>query len=109
MIHMYNVGVIGDYYSICGFSALGFNIFPVESAEQASVELKKLASDKYGIIFITEQFMQELNYDCAVYDDQTVPCIIPIPALGSVAGSGELRLRRYVEKAIGSDVLFVEE
>ena len=40
---MYNIGVIGDYESICGFSAAGFRIYPVETGRQAADALHTLA------------------------------------------------------------------
>ena len=109
VICMYNIGVIGDYDSICGFSALGFDTFPVESAEQARKELRMLANNDYGIIYITEPFMEELETDCALYNDKPVPCIIPIPACTGNTGYGESRLRHCVERAVGSDIIFGEQ
>jgi len=104
-----NIGVIGDYDSICGFSAVGFHIFPVESAEQAKKALRKLANGGYGIIYMTEPVMEELDADCARYGEQPSPCIIPIPACTGMTGFGESRLRHFVEQAIGSDIIFEGE
>lgn len=106
MIYMYNIGVIGDYDSICGFSAVGFKIFPVESAEQARKTLKTLANHDYGIIYITEPLMEELKEDCARYSEQVTPCIIPIPSCTGVTGFAQSRLRSCVEQAVGSDIIF---
>ena len=106
---MYNIGVIGDYDSICGFSALGFDIFPVDSADRARKALKNLAGSEYGIIYITEPFMEELEADCALHNEQPAPCIIPIPACTGVTGFGESRLRHCVERAVGSDIIFGEQ
>ena len=105
-MYMHNIGVIGDYDSICGFSALGFDIFPVESAEQARKELRTLAGGEYGIIYITEPFMEELAADCAAYNEKPAPCIIPVPACTGITGFGESRLKRCVEQAVGSDIIF---
>ena len=106
VIHMYSIGVIGDYESVCGFSALGFSIFPVESAEQARKELNHLVSNGYGIIYITETYMEKLQFECARYNEQTTPCIIPIPACTGITGFGEQRLKDCVERAVGSDIIF---
>ena len=106
MICMHSIGVIGDYDSICGFSAVGFHIFPVESAQQAGEELKRLANSGYGIIYITEPFMDALPSDCALYDGKAIPCIVPVPACTGVTGFGISRLKRYVEQAVGSDIIF---
>ena len=106
---MYSIGVIGDYDSICGFSAVGFDIFPVDSVEQARKKLKALAGSGYGVIYMAEPFMEELEADCALYDERPAPCIIPIPACTGVTGFGESRLRHCVEQAVGSDIIFGEQ
>ena len=103
---MYSIGVIGDYDSICGFSAVGFRVFPVETGEQAKVALHTLADEGYGIIYVTEPFLEGLRPEYTRYDDQTTPCIIPIPASIGGTGFGESRLRDYVERAVGSDIIF---
>ena len=103
---MYNIGVIGDYESICGFSAIGFSIFPVESVEQAKKELKTLAGSKFGIIYITEPLMEQMKSDCAVYDDTATPCIVPLPTHTDATGFAKTRLKHCVERAIGSDIIF---
>ena len=104
MIHLYKIGVIGNYESICGFSAVGFDIFPAETVQQAKKDLKMLAENGFGVIFIMEHYMEELRSDCEGYNEQTTPCIVPIPAYTGVTGFGELRLKRCVEKAVGSDI-----
>ena len=106
MIHMlYNIGVIGDYKSICGFSAVGFDVFPVESAAQAKRELKRLASGGYGIVYITEQFLSEIAAAAALYDEKTVPCVVPIPSCAGASGFGMSRLAAWTERATGSDII----
>ena len=43
MINKYKIAVIGDYESICGFAALGLDIFGVKDLPDAENTLKKLA------------------------------------------------------------------
>ena len=106
MTRMYSIGVIGDYDSICGFSAVGFDIFPAESAAQAGKSLRTLANGDYGIIYITEPYFKALEKDCSRYSMDAMPCIIPIPASTGATGFAESRLRRAVEQAVGSDIVF---
>ena len=61
---MYRIGVIGDYDSICGFAALGLDIYPVKGEDDAREVLKKLANMQYGIIYMTEPLMERINDDC---------------------------------------------
>ena len=106
---MYRIGVIGDYESICGFSAVGFDIFPVETAEQARKELKAMFNGGYGIIYMTEPLMEEIQADCECYNEKALPCIIPIPACSGVTGFAQSRLKVCVEQAVGSDIIFGEQ
>lgn len=109
VICMYSIGVIGDYDSICGFAALGLDIYPIESAEQAEKVLKMLAGGEYGIIYITEPIMEQLKNQCARYNDEAVPAIIPIPACTGITGFGKAQLKSCVEQAVGSDIIFNED
>ena len=102
---MHKIGAIGDYDSICAYCAVGFDIFPVEGPEQAGAQLKKLASEGYAIIYITEPLMREIPQICAAYDEALSPCIVPIPSSSGSTGYGASRLGRFVEQAVGSDIM----
>ena len=101
---MYKIGIIGDYDSICGFAALGVDIFPVNYEDEARNILKKLTLN-YGVIYITEPFMEKLSTDCDKYRNQIVPAIIPIPACTGITGFGKIAVKTCVEQAVGSDIL----
>ncbi|MCL2013460.1 MAG: V-type ATP synthase subunit F [Oscillospiraceae bacterium] len=103
---MCSIGVIGDYDSICGFSALGLDIFPAENIEDAGRELKSLVSRGYGIIYITEIYMQQLALECEHYREAQTPSIVPIPSCTGVIGVGKALLKKCVEQAVGSDIIF---
>lgn len=109
MIYMSKIGVIGDYDSICGFSALGLDIFPAENAETAGELLEKLTSGDYGIIYITESYLKMLPEAEETYAAKMTPAIIPIPSASGSDGFGISRVKRYVEQAVGSDIIFNEE
>ena len=51
---MYKIAVMGDYDSVYGFAALGLDIFPIASQEEAEARLHQLAAEEYGVIYITE-------------------------------------------------------
>ena len=106
---MYKIGVIGDYESICGFAALGLDTFAVTTAAQAHETLEKLAAGGFGIIYITEQYISELTHLMDKYREQQTPAIIPIPGIGGASGFGKACVRRYVEQAVGSDIIFNDE
>ncbi len=103
---MYKIAVIGDYDSIYGFAALGLETFPVTAREEAQETLHDLANNNYGVIYITEAWAEQLKNDIAKYQDRIVPAIIQIPGVSGNTGAGIEGVKKSVEMAVGSDILF---
>ncbi len=103
---MYKVAVIGDRDSVYGFALLGVDVFCTEDAEDKAQLLKKLCSGTYGIVYITEELALELSDIVAKYDDTPVPAIIPIPGVKNSNGIGMMNVKKTVERAVGSDIIF---
>lgn len=106
---MYKIAVIGDYGSIYGFATLGLSICPVKTREEAKNKLKQLAEGKYGIIYITEAVPAEIKEEIEKYQEQTLPAIIQIPGVSGNTGAGVDGVKKTVEQAVGSDILFSQE
>ncbi|MBP3807692.1 MAG: V-type ATP synthase subunit F [Eubacterium sp.] len=102
------IAVIGDYDSIYGFASLGLSTFPVEGQEDAVRTLKNLASSGYGIIYITEELAALTEKQIEKYKEVMTPAIIQIPGVKGNTGDGIKAVRRSVEQAVGSDILFGE-
>ena len=106
---MYKIAVLGDYDSIYGFATLGLDTFPVSTHEEAGETLHRLASGKYGIIYITEAWAAQLKHEVAKYQDQITPAIIQIPGIAGNTGAGVAGVKKSVEVAVGSDILFSQQ
>lgn len=106
---MYKIAVVGDYDSIYGFATLGLSICPVQSQEEAKDKLRQLAEGKYGIIYITEALAAELGDVMEKYKERTLPAIIQIPGVSGNTGAGVEGVKKTVEQAVGSDILFSQE
>ncbi|MDO4473344.1 MAG: V-type ATP synthase subunit F [Eubacteriales bacterium] len=102
---MCKIAVIGDYDSVYGFAALGIEIFPVSDPVAAGEKLHRLATE-YGVIYITEHLAAGLQSEIEKYADRVTPAIIQIPGTSGNTGEGIRGVRRCVEKAVGSDILF---
>ena len=100
---MYKIAVLGDYDSIY---ALGLDIFPVNGPEEAKQTLTQLAEAKTGIIYVTEALAAVLKHEIDRYKDAIVPTIIQIPGISGNTGSGIEGVKKSVEQAVGSDILF---
>ncbi|HJC90563.1 V-type ATP synthase subunit F [Mediterraneibacter glycyrrhizinilyticus] len=103
---MYKIAVMGDYDSIYGFATLGLSICPVKTREEARDKLRQLAGGEYGIIYITEAMAAELKEEIDEYREKTLPAIIQIPGVSGNTGAGVEGVKKTVEQAVGSDILF---
>ena len=103
---MYKIAVMGDYDSIYGFATLGLSICPVKTREEARDKLRQLAEGEYGIIYITEKAAAELGSALEEYRERVLPAIIQIPGVSGNTGAGVEGVKKTVEQAVGSDILF---
>lgn len=103
---MYKMAVIGEYDSIFGFATLGISICPVKTQKEAADKLAQLAGGKYGIIYITESCAAGIAKEIESYKEQTLPAIILIPGVSGNTGAGVEAVKKTVEQAVGSDILF---
>ena len=103
---MYKIAVLGDYDSIFGFAALGLDTFAVQTREEAAEKLYQLAQGGYGIIYITEKLAAELPHEIEKYQEQVTPAIIQIPGIAGNTGAGVKGVKKSVEQAVGSDIIF---
>lgn len=103
---MYKIAVLGDRDSIYGFAALGLEIFPVQDKEAGARTLRQLADQGYGVIYITEELAAGLEEEMARYWESLLPAVIPIPGVRGNTGMGIAMVKRSVEQAVGSDIIF---
>lgn len=103
---MYKVAVLGDRDSIYGFAALGLDTCPVNDETEAAKKLKSLAEGGYAVIYITEALQAKLETEIDRYRSEKLPAIIPIPGVSGNTGMGMLNVKKSVEQAVGSDIIF---
>ncbi|MEG1608317.1 MAG: V-type ATP synthase subunit F [Clostridia bacterium] len=102
------IAVIGDKDLILAFKAIGMETFCCVTADEAQNIIKKLSKD-YAVIFITEDLAQQINATLNKYKQKAYPAIIPIPSMQGATGYGLSCIKRDVEKAVGTDILFNKE
>lgn len=103
---MYKIAVLGAYDSIYGFAALGLDTFPVSDAEEGKSTLQRLAAEKYAVIYITEALASEMVHEINKYREQVIPILILIPGTSGNTGAGVNAVKKSVEQAVGSDIIF---
>lgn len=103
---MYKIAVLGDYDSIYGFAAVGLDTFPVSDAQAAAKQLHNLAENEYSVIYITESLAAQIPDAIEKYNTSLLPAIIQIPGISGNTGAGVENVKKSVEQAVGSDILF---
>ena len=107
-MHSGKIAVIGDKDLILAFKAIGMDVFSADTDQEAEKLVKKLAKD-YAIIFITEDLAEKIDQLLTKYKTKAYPAIIPIPSSNGTTGYGINGIKKDVEKAIGTDILFNKE
>lgn len=103
---MSKIAVLGDRDSIYGFATLGLDTFPVANADEGERTLKELAATDYAVIYITESLQAEIYNEVLKYREMRLPAIIPIPGVYGNTGQGMRDVKKLVEQAVGSDIIF---
>lgn len=102
---MHKIAVIGEAESVLGFSCIGIETYPVFDSETAREKLVRLAEEKYGVIYITEGVAEKIADTIEKYNSEIVPAVIVIPSIGGNTGAGMKRIEKYIEKAVGTQLL----
>ena len=103
---MYKIAVMGDRDSIYGFASVGLDIYPVAEPSAASKQLRHLVDNGYAIVYITEKLYAQMDKERAAYGEMTLPALIPIPGVSGNTGIGIAQVKKSVERAVGSDIIF---
>lgn len=102
---MYKIGVVGDKDSVLAFKALGIDVYPVSTVEEARKTVDTMAAKMYGVIFVTEQVAKDLEETIERYNREILPAIILIPSNQGTLNIGMKRISDNVEKAVGVNIL----
>lgn len=103
---MYKIAVLGDRDSIYGFASVGLDIYPTDDEAHAGRQLRQLVENGYAIVYVTEALYPHLEKELEMYREQALPAILPIPGVSGNTGMGIQAVRKSVEQAVGSDILF---
>ena len=103
-----SIAALGDADTVFAFKAVGADAYAVTNETEAREKLRLLARN-YDIIFITEQVAEQVPDLIARYKTRAFPAVIPIPSSKGSTGLGRRSVRADVEKAIGTDILQIEE
>ena len=81
-------------------------IFNGYNPEEAAKKLHELAGGGYAVVYVTEKLADQLDGVIEKYRERVFPAIILIPGVSGNTGRGVESVRKSVEQAVGSDILF---
>jgi V/A-type H+-transporting ATPase subunit F len=102
------LAIIGNQDSILGFKALGLDCYPVEKPADALQVVKDLISNKkgYAAVYLTDDLASK------IYDElekikkgiNLMPILVIIPSHKGSLNMASIKIRKMVEKALGTDI-----
>ncbi len=112
----YKLAIIGAPHSILLYRAFGVESFGVSTVDEAREKLNELVAKnlgdekktpEYAVIFVEENFFKEFPEDLLEkLSRKPLPAVTPVPSAGdSKSDFASERLRKIVERAVGSDIL----
>ena len=96
------IAIVGNKDSILAFKALGMDVYYETERDRIMEVLKKLIAKECPIILITEQEAIKVNDFLDIRAKHPFPIILPIPDGVNNTGYGYERIKKKIEKAIGS-------
>jgi len=106
---MYKIALVGDKDSIIGFQLLGISIFSVTNKEETINVLNELIKEKYAAVFITEEIASQIFDKMEELQKKYLISVTIIPNKLERKNLGLKILKKNIEEAIGTDILFKKE
>ncbi len=101
---MKNIACVGEREVIFPFKALGLEIRPVTSGEEARREVEQLVESGFVLIILQEDFLEFISDVLEKTQNLPYPAIIPIPGSRGAKGIALEVLRERIKKAVGADI-----
>lgn len=103
----YKIGIIGTEEAIAGFAGLG--VIPFSMKEEADIDghIETIKNDDFAALFITEDWAIRVREQLDKhFEREPLPAIVTVPSPQGATDAGLANLRKIVEQAVGSDILF---
>lgn len=105
----YKIAILGNHDAILGFKGVGVEAFGLTEKEAFKTTRSVLDNKDYAIVFITEDWTRKLEKVLDEYCSRTLlPAIVSVPSPKGSSGAAIKNLKKIVEQAVGSDILFKE-
>ena len=100
---MLNIGILGRDENLLAFGVLGITVIRVQSIEEAETALVKMKD--FGLVFLSEDLAGPLSSTISQMEESGGPVFLFLPETRGTESLGRQRLSRYVEQAVGADII----
>ncbi|MBO1308472.1 V-type ATP synthase subunit F [Enterococcus sp. 669A] len=101
----HKIGAIGDKDSVLPFKLFNFDVRVTKQANEIRRIIEEMAREKYGVIYITEQYAKLVPDTIKRYEEELIPAIVLIPSHQGSLGIGKQMIQDQVERAVGQNIL----
>ncbi len=91
------------------FRALGVEVREAEDAAAASEQVEKAVAEDCAVLFVTEDCAAWAEGELDALREAALPAVAILPGISSPGGLGLARLKRQVERALGSNMILQED
>ncbi len=106
---MSNIAIIGEKEIIAGFNLIGLSLFTVADSKEAVEALEDCYTKNYSIVFITNDIAKTIIDKIEEHQKISAMTICILPSRTEETTLSMDILRKNVEKAVGTDILFRKE
>jgi V/A-type H+-transporting ATPase subunit F len=106
---MYKVGFVGGPDAAGVFRPLGVDVVEATTPEEAERALEQMAAGEYALVLLEEELGAAMTEVMERFRRRPLPVISLVPGAGGSLGMAEEAIRRMVERAVGTDILFKGE
>ena len=102
---MSSVFFVGDRVSTLAFRPLGVRVLEAEDAESTRTQVERALKENCTVLLVTEECAHWAEGSLEPLRRRPLPAVAVLPSISSSGGVGEKRLKRNVEKALGSSMI----
>jgi len=106
---MPQVAILGPRDAVLGLKASGIRAFVADNPLEAQEALSRILEGGYAFIFVTESAYRMIEEEVRRIQEKNLPIVSILTDVRNPQGIGRSLLKRYVERAVGTELAFKGE
>lgn len=106
---MPQVAILGPRDAVLGLKASGVRAFVADNPAEAREALSRVLEGGYAVLFVTESAYRMVQEEMHPIQERNLPIVSILTDVRNPQGIGRSLLKRYVERAVGTELAFKGE